>query len=318
VYIRGFTREDRGLSVAPAYFVLGLARIVEALLAGGSVIAASAEGMVRQPDVIRDLAPTWAWMSPAVLESVLEAATANPVFAEWPLRVVRSGGAQVTPALIARGEALWHVPVLNGYGSTETLGFIASEENPETIPRKVGSVGLPRPGLAITIRKTDGTLLPVGATGEITVRGRTVVPGYLDEPDATAATFFPGGWYRTGDLGYLDEDGYLFVTGREREMINRGGEKIAPGEVDAVLRLHPAVADAAAFALPDTRLGEDIAVAVVLVEGASPTPRELRRWMLDRLAPHKAPRRIWFVDQLPRTGSGKVQRLALSERFRER
>jgi acyl-CoA synthetase (AMP-forming)/AMP-acid ligase II len=272
---------------------------------------------VRSPELIRDLAPTWAWLSPALLESVLEAARDNPVIAEWPLRVVRSGGAQVTPQLIRRGEALWNAPVLNGYGTTETLGYIAAEERPETIPRKLGSVGFVRPGLEIAIRDAEGAPVPAGATGEITVRGPSVFSGYLDDPEATAAAFFPGGWYRTGDLGYLDEENYLFVTGRAREMINRGGEKIAPTEVDDVLRQHQAVADAAAFALPDTRLGQDVAAAVVLRPGMRATRRELRAWMLDRLTRYKVPRRIWFIEELPRTGSDKVQRAVLTERFRE-
>ena len=151
--------------------------------------------------------------------------------------------------------------------------------------------------------------------GEITVRGPGVFSGYLGGPEATAAAFFPGGWYRTGDLGYLDDEGYLFVTGRLREMINRGGEKIAPTEIDEVLRTHPAVADAAAFAIPDPRLGEEVAAAVVLREEGALDARTLRRWMAGRLSPHKVPRRIWFVDALPRTGSGKVQRGELSRTF---
>jgi acyl-CoA synthetase (AMP-forming)/AMP-acid ligase II len=152
--------------------------------------------------------------------------------------------------------------------------------------------------------------------GEITVQGPGVFSGYLDDPAATAAAFFPGGWYRTGDLGSLDDDGYLFVTGRLREMINRGGEKIAPTELDEVLRAHPAIADAAAFAIPDARLGEEIAAAVVLRRGGTMDERGLRRWAARRLSPHKIPRRIWFVDALPRTGSGKIQRGELTRRFR--
>ena len=314
--IRRYTPGDRGLHSAPLHFVVGLSRIVEALIAGGSAIVATAAEIVDQPEAIRDLEPTWMWMGPPLLEAVLEAAREQPAFAEWPLRFVRAGGSQVTPQLIARGEALWGVPLLNGYGTTETMGYISAEEDPERIPRKLGSVGQARPGRDIAIRDADGAVLPAAATGEITVRGRAIFPGYLDDPEATAAVFFPGGWYRTGDLGYLDEDGYLFVTGRTREMVNRGGEKIAPDDVDAVLRTHPAVAAAAAFALPDPHLGEDIAVAVVLREGWAPTPRALRRWMLDRLTSHKVPRRIWFVTALPRTDSGKIQRNVLTERFR--
>jgi acyl-CoA synthetase (AMP-forming)/AMP-acid ligase II len=151
--------------------------------------------------------------------------------------------------------------------------------------------------------------------GEIWVRGPKVVSGYLDDPEATAGAFLPGGWYRTGDTGYLDDEGFLFVTGRLNELINRGGDKIAPAEVDGALLAHPAVRDAAAFAVPDKRLGEDVVAAVVLNDGQTATPRELRRWLLNRLSPHKAPRRIWFVPELPRTATGKVQRGVLSERF---
>ena len=125
----------------------------------------------------------------------------------------------------------------------------------------------------------------------------------------------PDDWFRTGDVGYLDEDGFLFLTGRVNELINRGGAKIAPTEVDDVLLAHPAVASAAVFAVPDERLGEDVVAAVILHEGTSLTPRELRHWTLDRLAPHKAPRRIWFVDELPLTASGKVRRGVLKARF---
>jgi acyl-CoA synthetase (AMP-forming)/AMP-acid ligase II len=257
-------------------------------------------------------------MSPAVLETLLDAARGKPAIAEWPLRFVRLGGASATAELIARGEAFWNVPVLNGYGATETLGYIAAEVAAANAPRKRGSVGRARHGLEIVIRDADGAALPSGAIGEITVRGDRVFPGYLDDPTATAAAFFPGGWYRTGDLGYLDDDGFLFVTGREREMINRGGEKIAPGEVDEVLRQHPAVADAAAFALPDARLGQDVAAAVVLRSGMSATPRQLRSWMHQRLTRYKVPRRIWFVDALPRTGSTKVRRSVLTERYRNK
>jgi acyl-CoA synthetase (AMP-forming)/AMP-acid ligase II len=207
--------------------------------------------------------------------------------------------------------------VLNGYGTTETLGYISAEESPQTIPRKPGSVGLARPGLEIVIRNPEGSPLPPSVTGEITVRGDRVFSGYLDDPEATAAGFHPGGWYRTGDLGHLDEEGYLFVTGRAREMINRGGEKIVPHEIDDVLRAHPAVADAAAFGLPQARLGEEVAAAVVLREPGSLNERALRRWVAGRLSLHKVPRRIWFVPELPRTGSSKVQRGVLVERFRE-
>jgi acyl-CoA synthetase (AMP-forming)/AMP-acid ligase II len=315
VTIRNLTPQDRGLSAAPAYFVLGLARVIESLISGGSVIVASAAEIVARPEAVRDVRPTWTWLGPALLETILASARTAPAFAQWPLRTVRTGGALVTPDLIARAEALWGVPVLNGYGTTETLGYISSEESPESIPRKPGSVGLARPGLEVVIRGPDGASLPPGVQGEITVRGDGVFSGYLNDPAATAAASFPGGWFRTGDIGYLNEDGYLFITGRVREMINRGGEKIVPHEIDEVLRSHPAVSDAAAFPLPHPRLGEEAAAAVILGSSRLLSERELRRWAAGRLSPHKVPRRIWIVTELPRTGSGKVQRGELARRF---
>jgi acyl-CoA synthetase (AMP-forming)/AMP-acid ligase II len=309
------TPRDRGLCTSPAYFVLGLARVAESLISGGSALVASASEVVNYPEAVRDARPTWSWMVPALLETILEAARNTPAFGEWPLRFVRSGGALVTPDLIARAEALWNVPVLNGYGATETLGYVAAEGLPEMVPRRLGSVGRALSGTEIAIRDAEGRELPPGAPGEIAVAGKHVFAGYLGDPAATAAAFYPDGWHRTGDLGYLDEDGYLFVTGRVREMINRGGEKIAPHEIDDVLRDHPVVADAAAFGLPHPRLGEEAVAAVILREPDALSERALRRWAAGRLSPHKVPRRIFIVESLPCTGSGKVQRAELSRRF---
>jgi acyl-CoA synthetase (AMP-forming)/AMP-acid ligase II len=147
------------------------------------------------------------------------------------------------------------------------------------------------------------------------IRGPTLFPGYLDDAEADAMVFLPGGWFRTGDLGFLDEDGFLYLSCRLNELINRGGEKIAPVEIDHALLSHPAVGEAAVFAVPDARLGEDIVAAVVLRPGMLATPRELRGWMLTHLSPYKVPRRIWMVDHLPRTRTGKVQRGVLADRF---
>ncbi|MGH2617957.1 MAG: AMP-binding enzyme [Thermomicrobiales bacterium] len=149
------------------------------------------------------------------------------------------------------------------------------------------------------------------------MRGPRVFPGYLDDPEANAEAFLPGGWFRTGDLGFLDDAGFLHLTGRLGEVINRGGEKIDPCEVDAALASHPAVADAAVFAVPDARLGQDVVAAIVLKPGMRATPRALRRWLFDHLAAYKVPRRIWFVGDLPRTATGKVRRGELARLWAE-
>jgi acyl-CoA synthetase (AMP-forming)/AMP-acid ligase II len=184
---------------------------------------------------------------------------------------------------------------------------------PPPATQKPGSAG--QPVQEVRIVDAAGNSVGPETVGEIVVRGPQVFAGYLDEPDANPAAFFADGWFRTGDLGYLDEDGFLFVMGRVNELINRGGEKIAPLEVDDVLRSHAAVMDAATFAVPDARLGQDIVAAVVLELGMSADSRELRSWMLDRLSSHKVPRRIWMVECLPRTPTGKVQRGVLTDRY---
>jgi acyl-CoA synthetase (AMP-forming)/AMP-acid ligase II len=212
---------------------------------------------------------------------------------------------------IAQIESIIGAPILNNYGTTEAT-LIACEQF-SGFHRVPGSVG---PVLCdIGIMGACGEPVSANETGEIVVRGPRVFPGYLDDPDANAAAFLPGGWFRTGDIGFVDEAGFLYLTGRLSELINRGGEKIAPVEVDRVLLAHPAVAEAAVFAVPDGRLGEDIVAAVVPKPGSSASPLELRWWMLDRLSPFKVPRRIWMVDALPRTRTGKVQRGALADRF---
>jgi acyl-CoA synthetase (AMP-forming)/AMP-acid ligase II len=197
--------------------------------------------------------------------------------------------------------------VLNSYSATET-GLIATALPPPA-GRRRDSVG--RPILDLRVLDANGADAGPGIPGEIWVRTPPMFSEYLDDAAANAAALRPDGWYRTGDLGYLDEDGFLFLTGRAGELINRGGDKIAPAEVDAALCAHPAVAAAGAFAIPDARWGEDVAAAVVLKDGQCLSAWELRVWALERLSPHKAPRQIWFVPELPRTALGKVQRSEL-------
>ena len=160
----------------------------------------------------------------------------------------------------------------------------------------------------------DGKLLPSGEVGEIVIRGPNVTLGYRRNPDANRSAFRDG-WFRTGDQGYVDSDGYLFLTGRLKEIINRGGEKISPHEVDEILLGHPAVAQAITFALPDIRLGEDVGAAVVLREGCCAGELELQEYAAERLADFKVPRRIVILDQIPTGPTGKPQRVGLADRL---
>ena len=160
----------------------------------------------------------------------------------------------------------------------------------------------------------SGTLLAAGETGEVVIRGDNVTAGYLANPSANASAF-TAGWLRTGDQGWLDEDGYLRLTGRLKELINRGGEKISPREVDEALLDHPAVAQAVTFALPDEKLGEEVAAAIVLREGAVLSESELRDFARARLAPFKVPRRVVFLPEIPKGATGKLQRIGLAEKL---
>jgi acyl-CoA synthetase (AMP-forming)/AMP-acid ligase II len=215
--------------------------------------------------------------------------------------------------LAERVEIGFGAPYLEGFGCSE-VGVIAGTALGK---RAEGGVfdRLLVPEIATV--DADGAPTVAGVPGEIVVRGPQVFAGYAGHPEGGAAAFFPGGWFRTGDVGVLDEQGRLRLNGRMKEMINRGGEKVAPAEVEAALLAHPAVAEAAVFALAKDGIGEEIAAAVVLRPGAVADERELRRAVARRLAPGKVPRRVWVRDGLPRTSSGKVQRRELARIYTE-
>jgi acyl-coenzyme A synthetase/AMP-(fatty) acid ligase len=311
---RALTPADRGLSLARGISSQGANALMTPLFAGASFVGVSGADSDAFPAWLTAYRPTYIATTPAVLRSLaVEDGTTVDALRRWPCRI-HATGAPLSPADLDHLEAALGVPILNDYGMTEASA-IAIEPYPR-LRRVPGTVGLPQ--CELRLLGADGALVDHGETGEIVVRGPRVFPGYLDDPAANVSAFLPGGWFRTGDLGLLDADGYLHLTDRLGEIINRGGEKIAPREVDDALLAHPAVAEAAVFAVPDRRLGEDIVAAVVFHPGMKTPARELRRWLLLRLAPHKTPRRIWEVDELPRTTTGKVRRGELAARFLQR
>jgi acyl-CoA synthetase (AMP-forming)/AMP-acid ligase II len=297
---------------------MGVANLLAALLNGGAGVVMRRFDPAHYGDWLDRYQPTWTVTTSTELTMVLDAAAAagreEVAGPRSRLRAVRAGAQALAPGVAERVERSLRTLVFDGFGMTEA-SYIAGD-GPAAADRRPGACGRP---IAATIRILDGSgnALPAGDTGDVVIRGPTLFSGYLDDPAATAAAFLPGGWFRTGDLGYLDGDGYLHLTGRASELINRGGEKIAPLEVDHALLQHPQVAEAAAFAVPDERLGEDVVAAVVLAPGSAISARQLRTWLLDRLSPARAPRRIWFVECLPRTPNGKVQRGELARRWRE-
>jgi acyl-CoA synthetase (AMP-forming)/AMP-acid ligase II len=309
----GVRPADRVALVAPMALSLGQTVLLQAITTGSSLIFPPPGDIGQQWEIIAAERPTWLSAAAGYLTLLARYLEGRPTRSELSsLRFVLVTSAATSPSTCETIERELGAPVYTRYSSSEA-GAIAAVLPPPAPPPKPGSEG--QLIQEVLIVAADGAAVGPHTEGEIWVRGPRVISGYLDDPEANAAAFLPDGWFRTGDVGYLDADGFLFLTGRVNELINRGGEKIVPAEVDEVLLAHPAVCAAAVFAVPDERFGQDIVAAVVLERGHTATPRQLRRWMLDRLAPHKAPRRIWFLDDLPLTLSGKVQRGVLAERF---
>jgi acyl-CoA synthetase (AMP-forming)/AMP-acid ligase II len=215
------------------------------------------------------------------------------------------------PQVIGELEAAFGAPLIESYGMTEAAHQMAS--NPLRGVRKPGAVG-PAAGPDIAVMGEDGALLGPGEIGEVVIRGENVFSGYENNEKANAEAF-RNGWFRTGDQGTLDADGYLTLTGRLKEIINRGGEKISPREVDEALMDHPAVAQVVCFAVAHDKLGEDVAAAVVLREGAAATEAELREFVARKLAAFKVPRKVLFLPEIPKGATGKLQRIGLAEKL---
>jgi len=257
--------------------------------------------------------PSWYTAVPTMHQAILTRAPRNAeIIKSGRLRLIRSSSASLPPQVMTELEATFGAPVIESYGMTEASHQMAANPLPPR-PRYAGCVGIAA-GPEVAIMDLDGNLLAAGELGEIVIRGRNVTAGYENNPEANA-TAFTHGWFRTGDQGTLDEAGYLRLTGRLKELINRGGEKISPLEVDTVLMDHPAVAQVVTFGFAHPKLGEDVAAAVVLREGASADERELRDFAAARMADFKVPRKIVFLTEIPKGATGKLQRIGLAERL---
>lgn len=304
------TPADRTLLVLPMFHGHGLIGAALATLAsGGTVIVPPRFSATHFWSSFREHRATWYTAVPTVHQILLARADADSAPYSG-IRFIRSCSSALAPAVLAALERRFGVPVLEAYGATEASHQIASNPMPPRA-RKPGTVGVGT-GVEIGIVDSSGRALPAHSSGEVVIRGPSVMRGYLNNPAANTAAFI-NGWYRTGDLGLLDQDGYLSLTGRIKEMINRGGEKISPIEVDAVLLAHPAVAQAATFGVPDPKYGQDVQAAVVL-KGAV-EPEELRSFCRERLADFMVPRVIHVVPSLPKSAVGKIQRHVLTDLY---
>ena len=297
----------RSLVVMPLYHIHGLVGgLLAPLAAGGAAICTPGFNAARFQAWLAEFRPTWYSAVPTMHHAIVERASELHL-ERMPsaLRFIRSASAPLPRPLLDRLERTFGVPVVEAYGMTEAAHQIACNPLPPSV-RKPGSVGLAT-GPEIAVVNQNGRRVADGNAGEVVVRGPSITPGYDDDPEANRAAFVEG-WLRTGDLGYRDGDGYLFLIGRLKEVINRAGEKIAPREIDEVLLSHPAVAEAATFGVWDRRLGESVAAAVVPRTGEDVTPRQLREWVAVRLPFFKVPERIAIVSSIPKGPTGKVQR----------
>lgn len=310
------TVSDRALCVLPLYHINGLCvTILGPLVSGGSVVVPPRFSVSSFWTTIRDLGCTWFSVVPTQISYLLhevENSTSNP--ADVPgLRFGRSASAPLSPDVHEAFETRFNLPIIETMGLTETAAQILSNPLPPGT-RKIGSPGVPV-GNEVMIADENQLEVPAGMEGEVLVRGPNVMRVYLDNPEATTASLTPDAWLRTGDLGRMDEDGYVFITGRLKELIIKGGENIAPREVDEALYAHPDVIEAAAFACTCKRYGQRIEAGVALTAGSGVCEQDLITLCNSKIGAFKSPDRIHFLDELPKGPSGKIQRIKLQEIF---
>ncbi|KAG9255733.1 uncharacterized protein F5Z01DRAFT_652019 [Emericellopsis atlantica] len=303
------TPRDRTMLVMPLFHVHGLlAALLAPLHTGGSMVVPA---KFSATDFWRDFTThkaNWYTAVPTIHQILLR----NPPPEPRPqIRFIRSCSSPLSPTVFHQLEKTYNAPVLEAYAMTEAAHQMTSNPLPPA-KRKPGSVGIGQ-GVEVKILDGQGEELAQGKEGEICVRGENVTKGYLNSPSANASSYTTEGFFRTGDQGKLDEDGYVIITGRIKELINKGGEKISPIELDNVLTRHPQVAEAVSFAIPDEVYGQDIGVAVVLKSGKQLDAATLKGWVAEKVAKFKIPKNVYFTEVMPKTATGKIQRRIVAE-----
>jgi long-chain acyl-CoA synthetase len=309
----GLTRDDRCLSSLPLYHINGqVIATLTPFVSGGSVVAPHRFSVSGWWDLVQRYRPTWLNMVPTIIAFLLNAAERGREYRFPGLRFGRCASAPLPPDQHRAFEATFGIPVIEAMGLTESAS-VAFCNPQEAAKRKYGSPGLPCGVEARIVDLESGAALGPGAAGEICLRGPNVMRGYYKSPERTAETLDAQGWLRTGDLGYRDAEGFYFVTGRLKELIIKGGENIAPREIDEALLRHPGVLEAAAVGIPDAHYGQEILACVVPKPGAALSEAELRAFCLAELGRYKTPKAFRLIAELPKGPSGKVQRLKLLE-----
>jgi acyl-CoA synthetase (AMP-forming)/AMP-acid ligase II len=310
------TASDRALCVLPLYHINGeIVTVIAPLVSGGSVVMPRRFSATSFWGLIAEHQCTWFSVVPTIISYLLDQAEREDPGVKGgarfrQLRFGRSASAALPPEQHLAFEERFHVPLIETMGLSETAAQILSNPMPPATP-KVGSPGVAVGNEAKTV-DGEGRDQPAGEIGELLIRGPNVMQGYYKNPEATRDTIDSEGWLHTGDLAYRDEEGFFFITGRIKELIIRGGENIAPREIDEVLYNHPAVLEAAAFGVPDKHYGQEVMACVALKPGATCSEEELRQHCVAALGAYKAPKRISVMPELPKGPSGKIQRLQLA------
>ncbi len=305
---------DRGLNIMPLFHIHGLiAGVLAPLSAGGEVCCTSGFNALKFFAWMQEMHPTWYTAVPTMHQAIVARAPKNlQIIAANPLRFIRSSSASLAPQIIRELESTFHAPVIEAYGMTEAAHQMTCNPLPPGV-RKPGTVGIAA-GPEVAVIDANAEIVPLGMSGEVAIRGENVISGYENNPQANDEAFSKG-WFRTGDQGIMDAAGYLTITGRLKEIINRGGEKISPREIDEILLDHPGIAQCVTFGVPHEKLGETVAAAVILKESITISEGDLRDFVASRVAPFKVPSRILILADIPKGPTGKVQRIGLAAKL---
>ena len=308
------TASDHCLNIMPLFHIHGLIAVISASLSKGASVCCSAGfNALKFMDLAAAEQISWYSGVPTMHQALLLRAQRNTEQAKaLKLRLIRSSSASLPPAVFDALVSAFDCPVIEAYGMTEAAHQMTSNPLGEG-QQRAGCVGI-MTSPEVCIMDQAGSILSQGLEGEVCIRGKNVTPGYENNPDANKASFTDG-WFRTGDQGFFDTEGYLKLTGRLKEIINRGGEKISPLEVDNILMEHDSVQQVVTFAVPDKMLGEDVAAAIVLAEGKQTTEANIKAFAARSLAKFKVPKHIVFLDEIPKGATGKLQRIGLAEKL---
>jgi len=305
---------DHCLNIMPLFHIHGLIAILAASVkVGASVCASNGFNAIKFLELAKSEKITWCSGVPTMYQAILLRAEKNLELAkDLKLRFIRSSSASLPPAVFEKLNSVFKCPVIEAYGMTEATHLMTSNPLPPKI-QKPGFVGIPA-GPDVCIMDDNDKILNQGETGEVCIKGNNVTLGYDNNPVANKNSF-TNGWFRTGDQGYFDQDGYLKISGRLKEIINKGGEKISPLEVDNILMDHPLIEQAVCFGYEDKMLGEEIAVAITVKEGQNFSEIDVKNYAEEKLAKFKIPKKIFFVNEIPKGATGKLQRNVLAKNF---